>query len=141
MQLTYRGTQYNYNPRSAEAVHEATVFRAVRPTFNLHYRGSVYTVDPNVELHLPMVKPTAPLVYRGSTYALNGWTEPAAVTQRAAISSGTHSFNKKVSGSAESSAIHRSNLQGNVQRRLQVAREQGDQDLINLLERELQQLA
>jgi hypothetical protein len=141
MQLTYRGAHYDYNPRSAEAVRESNVSRAIRPAFNLHYRGSVYTVDPNAEPNLPVLKPTAQLVYRGSTYALNGWTKTAAVQGAVRTVSTESHFNQKAFGSAEIATIHRSNLHTNVQRRLQVARERGDQNLISLLERELQQIA
>lgn len=141
MQLTYRGAHYEYTPRGAEATREETVFRAIRPTFSLHYRGSVYTVDPNAELSLPVLKPAAQLMYRGATYALNGWTKPAdAVQSTFSTVSGKPGFSKKTSGKAEFATVHRSNMHTNVQRRLQVARERGDQTLINLLERELQQI-
>lgn len=135
MQLTYRGAQYDYTPRNTEAVREATVFRALRPTFNLHYRGSVYAVDPNVESNLPVLKPTAQLLYRGAAYALNGWAKPVtAATSKPA-------FTGKAFNHTEFVLVHRNNLYSNLQHRLQVARDKGDQDLINLLERELQQIA
>lgn len=141
MQLTYRGAHYEYTPRSAEAVRESNVFHAIRPAFNLHYRGSVYTVDPNAEPSLPVLQPVAQLVYRGSTYALNGWTESTDMQGAPSVISNNSRLNKKTFGSAEIATVHRSNLHSNVQRRLQVARESGDQSLIALLERELQQIA
>ena len=141
MQLTYRGVNYDYNPRGAEAAREATVFRALRPAYNLHYRGSVYAIDPNAEPSLPVSHPSAQLLYRGAAYALNGWTTPAAGHKVSNVVSSRHRFNKKASGDTELVTVHRANLHTNVQRRLQVARERGDQNLINLLERELQQIA
>ncbi|MBC7968684.1 MAG: DUF4278 domain-containing protein [Verrucomicrobia bacterium] len=141
MQLTYRGAHYEYTPRSAEAVRESNVFQAIRPAFNLHYRGSVYTVDPNAEPSLPVLQPVAQLVYRGSTYALNGWTASTNVQSALSVISNNSRSNKKTSGSAEIATVHRSNLHNNLQRRLQVARESGDQSLITLLESELQQIA
>lgn len=134
MQLTYRGAQYDYTPRGAEAIREAPVFRALRPAYNLHYRGSVYTVDPNVEPTLSVVQPTAQLLYRGAAYALNGWEKSiTAVTSKPR-------FSVKASNRTELVTVHRSNLHNNLQHRLQVAREKQDQNLIDLLERELQQI-
>ena len=135
MQLTYRGAHYEYSPRSAEAVREATVFRALRPAFNLHYRGSVYTVDPNAEPNVSVVQPSAQLLYRGAAYALNGWAMTAPTTAKRSLLHAT------VSDHAESNVTHRHNLYTNVQRRLEVARAKGDQHLISLLERELQHIA
>lgn len=141
MQLTYRGAQYDYTPRSAEAVRETNVFRAIRPSYNLHYRGAVYTVDPNAEPALPSVHPSANLVYRGVAYNLNGGKRStAAVQNRASVGSSRPHFHQKASDNAEFVLTHRSNLRSNVQRRLQVARERGDQNLVSLLERELQQI-
>ncbi len=136
MQLFYRGTKYDYTPGSLESAREANVYRALRPTFNLAYRGSVYLVDPNQEPHQSVARPVAPLSYRGVTYGLNGWTPaPAnAVVQRL-----NRSFN--TAPGTEVANIHRNNLYRNLQHRLQVAREKGDQNLISLLERELQQIA
>ena len=140
MQLTYRGNHYDYTARGAEAVRETTVFRTIRPAFNLHYRGSVYTVNPDAELNLPAAQPKAQLLYRGAAYALNGWTQPAAVQDTFSIASSKPRFSK-TADDAEFTAVHRTNLHTNLQRRLQVARERGDENLINLLERELQQIA
>ena len=141
MQLTYRGVNYEYDPQGAKAAHEANVFRAIRPAFNLHYRGSVYAVDPNLEPSLPAPHPSAQLLYRGAAYALNGWTKPVAVQSSTSAASSKHRIAKKASGNAEFATVHRTNLNTNLQRRLQVARERGDENLVNLLERELQQIA
>lgn len=141
MQLTYRGAHYDYNPRSAEAARETNVFRAIRPSYNLHYRGSVYTVDPNAEPALPSIQPTSQLMYRGVAYTLNGEERSTpAVQSRASVVSSKPRFQKKAARNEEFVMIHRSNLRTNVQRRLQVARERGDQNLVSLLERELQQI-
>ncbi|MBW4468977.1 MAG: DUF4278 domain-containing protein [Stenomitos rutilans HA7619-LM2] len=140
MQLTYRGVNYDYHPRSAEAARETTVYRTIRPIYNLHYRGVVYAVDPNAEPVLPSVRSSAQLTYRGVAYALNGGEHPIAVQNRASAVSSKPHFQRKASNNAEFVTTHRSNLRTNVQRRLQIAREQGDQNLVSLLERELQQI-
>jgi hypothetical protein len=139
MQLTYRGAHYNYTPRSAEAAQEVDVFNALRPAYNIHYRGSVYTVYPNVEPRLAVTQPAGPLFYRGATYSLNGETLPSARKVASAVSS-RPALNRKATSPAEFAAVHRDNLYKNLQRRLQVARDKQDQNLINLLERELQQI-
>lgn len=141
MQLTYRGAQYEYNPRNAEAVRETNVFRAIRPSYNLHYRGAVYTVHPDAEPILPSVQPSGVLTYRGVSYSLNGGAHPAAAARnQASVVSNKPRFLQKASDKAAFTTIHRSNLRTNVQRRLQVARERGDQNLVSLLERELQEI-
>ncbi|MBD2074379.1 DUF4278 domain-containing protein [Phormidium sp. FACHB-592] len=139
MQLTYRGAHYNYTPGGAEADREANVFRALRPTYQLHYRGTVYAVDPNVEPRRSVAQPVGPLHYRGVAYSLNGETFP---TSRKAVSvvPSRPAFNRKAASPAEFAAVHRDNLYKNLQHRLQVARDKQDQTLINLLERELQQI-
>ncbi|MBW4692807.1 MAG: DUF4278 domain-containing protein [Lyngbya sp. HA4199-MV5] len=140
MQLTYRGAQYNYTPRSAEAAQETTVFRAIRSSYTLHYRGAAYTVDPNAEPALPFVHPGANLMYRGVAYTLNGGDRAAAAVQTRASVVASQPRHQKASNDAEFVMTHRSNLRTNVQRRLQIARERGDQNLVSLLERELQQI-
>ncbi|XGW00225.1 MAG: DUF4278 domain-containing protein [Leptolyngbya sp. BL-A-14] len=141
MQLTYRGAQYEYNPRNTEAIREANVFRAIRPSYNLHYRGAVYTVDPNAEPSLPSIQPAGVLTYRGVSYTLNGGArDAAAVRSQAGAVSTQPRFQQKAASNTEFATIHRSNLRTNVQRRLQVARERGDQTLVSLLERELQEI-
>ncbi len=140
MQLTYRGTHYNNcAPRGAEAAREATVFRALRPAYNLHYRGTVYTIDPNVEPRRSVAQPVEPLLYRGNAYSLNGETLSTSRKAAPTVSSRT-AFSRKVASPAEFAAVHRDNLYKNLQHRLQVARDKQDQTLINLLERELQQI-
>lgn len=140
MQLTYRGAQYNYTPRSAEAAQETNVFRAIRPSYTLHYRGAVYTVDPNGEPALPFVHPGANLMYRGVAYTLNGGDRATATVQTRAAVVSSKPRHQKASNDAEFVMTHRNNLRTNVQRRLQIARERGDQNLVSLLERELQQI-
>ncbi|XHX80208.1 MAG: DUF4278 domain-containing protein [Stenomitos frigidus ULC029] len=139
MQLTYRGAHYDYTPCAAKAARETNVFRALRPTYNLHYRGSVYTVDPNAEQSPAAAQFTGQLFYRGVTYSLNGEMLPRARKATTGVSS-RPAFNTKTSSPAEFAAVHRDNLHKNVQHRLQVARDKQDQVLINLLERELQQI-
>ena len=140
MQLTYRGAQYDYNPRDAQADREATVFRALRPAYNLHYRGSVYTVDPNAEPSLKVPQHAAQLLYRGTVYALNGWTKPVVGLQSSLSGAPKTSRFSKKAGDTQLATVHRTNLHTNLQRRLQVARERGDQNLISLLEQELHQI-
>lgn len=135
MKLTYRGAHYDYSPHTIGTVPRETVANAIKPTFSLNYRGAVYSVDPNAVSHEPVWQPIAQLTYRGVAYALNGWNQPVVATRTSQLP------HWKPSLRTETINTHRDSLDRNLQHRLQVAREKGDQNLINLLEREQQQLA
>lgn len=133
MKLVYRGVSYDYDPNATKADFPWNYVRQIRPSYNLTYRGVEYTVDPNKEPNKSSLRPVANLTYRGATYALNGQgVASAAKVGRV----GTRS--KMI---AELATTHRNNLYRNVQRRLEIARDRGDQALVQLLEQELRQIA
>jgi hypothetical protein len=137
MKLIYRGQSYEYEPGVGEAPVVEQV-REPRASYTLQYRGMAYTVDPNVVVRQPVVRPVTNLIYRGVTYGMNGWQPSAEQAKGTVTPEGTP---WKMGMSSELSAIHRRNLYQNVERRLQSARQRGDRDLVQVLERELQQIA
>ncbi len=135
MKLTYRGVHYDYSPRAIGTVREEAVAHEIRPAFNLSYRGATYFVDPNAVANETVHHSIAPLMYRGVAYALNGWNELTVAAKTSKLPQWKHSLR------TETINTHRDSLDRKLQHRLQVARDKGDQNLISLLERELQQLA
>lgn len=134
MKLFYRGVSYDYAPDvlPTQKVGARPSDRPVQASYNLMYRGAAYTVDPNVETAEIPVAPIAQLIYRGVTYCRNGW---AAVQRQVA----QPQIESPVANS-ELAKVHRDNLYRNVMRRLQVAKTQGNDDLIYQLEQELHQI-
>lgn len=71
MELIYRATTYNYNPKRTPT----RPFQQVREAgavYNLNYHAFTYRVDPNVKQSKVFVEPAAyELIYRGMTYSVN----------------------------------------------------------------------
>jgi hypothetical protein len=138
MKLCYRGVDYDYNPPSLEVRDsELTGCYRGRPT---HFK---------YVSHVPVPQPVANYTYRGvgySTTALGQVQPPTGVVlrepvfqaQRAAAGSGLKARRHLLREAAEA---HRSNIQQSVQHRIEVARSQGNDQLLRQLEDELHQLA
>jgi hypothetical protein len=137
MKLCYRGVDYDYTPPSLE-VRESEItgrYRG-RPT---HFK---------YVSHLPIPQPVASYTYRGVGYSTNaqGQVQPAAVApQRQPI----FQAGRVVAGGLqarrhllkEAADAHRVNIQRSIQHRIEVARSQGNDQLLRQLEDELHQLA
>ncbi|NDJ18023.1 DUF4278 domain-containing protein [Myxacorys almedinensis] len=143
MKLTYRGSTYEADPTHPSRI-DAQRFDSVREPFVLAYRGSTYRFDPTQPAQTTYIPRSAyQLSYRGDRYYL-------ANQERMAIARSTRSVNQPVSvpdrisyaiaGSRDLAAVHRANLERNLQRRIQIAEETGDQALLALLEAEQRQL-
>jgi Domain of unknown function (DUF4278) len=128
MKLLYRGLSYEYNPGTIVGRPDSEQ-PAIGNPYTLSYRGASYTVYPGLESSVAAPQPVGRLVYRGHAYSLNG-DQPSVVPQV-----------RKVDRMTPVAQTHRSNVYLNIQRRLQAAQAQGDQTLVSLLERELQQVA
>lgn len=136
MKLIYRGQTYEYEPGVGEAPAVEQV-REPRSSYRLQYRGLAYTVNPNVVERQPVVSPVTNLIYRGATYSMNGW-QPTARPVSMAICAGVSRCSQT---SSDVAAVHRRNLYQNLDRRLQIACQRGDRDLVQALERELRQIS
>lgn len=139
MKLTYRGTQYNYEPTAVDMLDSQAVGR---------YRGQAVTFQ--YPRHIP-VQPVAQLKYRGVAYTT---TETGAVrpietsvqTQPAvpdtlvstSVSTVTAARQKAL---AEVARVHQQNILASLQHRIEVAKARGDEMLVAQLEQEWQQIA
>lgn len=148
MRLTYRGASYEYNHSPLEVresdilahSQEAQRCRTLQESrYPLTYRGNRYTTDQvAAALSTPASHSTQRLTYRGVRYIknpANGITQLITETSNPATPSTTAAVIREVS------RIHRENLRRNLERRLQAARERGDQSLVSLLEAESRELA
>lgn len=150
MRLVYRGASYDYNSPSLE-VRETDVLRRNQGAYQrcktlqeasypLTYRGVRYTTAQVAEAlsSTPALRGPQKLVYRGQQYTKypNG-----AIAKVAADKAAVRVPNTTAELFKEVSRVHQDNLRRNLQHRLQIAKQQGNQALVNLLEAESKQLA
>ncbi|MGI0489590.1 DUF4278 domain-containing protein [Pantanalinema rosaneae CENA516] len=154
MKLSYRGATYDYTPPSLE-VTEAEVLNQHQyasrnchtlqentipnPNVPLSYRGVTYTRGQIAAAERSLGHSNVTLTYRGATYRSHAANAamPVAVarTEQAVV------IPDRVPVLREVGKIHQANLRRNLERRLQVARAQGNFSLVSLLEAESRQLA
>jgi hypothetical protein len=138
MKLCYRGVNYDYNPPSLE-VRESELTGT--------YRGR--PVNFSYVSHVPVPQPVSNYTYRGVSYSTNaqGQIQPPVLTierppvfqaGRAAAGTGLKARRHLLREAADA---HRINIQQSVQHRIEVARAQGNDQLLTQLEEELHQLA
>lgn len=139
MKLTYRGAHYEYTP-ATEVAGANDRANSVQAPYRLMYRGTSYLANPAMEPVVDASRPAVNLTYRGAAYALNGGT-PVQAPERVVVKPVATARSKRAAIQAAMAVTHRQNLQQNLQRRLQVAQSRGDQQLVQLLESELRQIA
>jgi hypothetical protein len=132
MKLSYRGVNYELTPPTLE-VTEGEILG--------QYRGVSWRCHTLQEMPVPQVN--LALTDRGVTYNPNQETDQ--VTSSAAWGAATKPAKpvfvpKAFPVRKQTEQVHRANLLRNLERRIQVARERGDLNLIGLLEAESQQL-
>jgi hypothetical protein len=131
MKLSYRGVQYDYNPQPVELT-EGEV--------SGQYRGSHFKFG--YPRHIPVPQPILNLKYRGVAYRTTetGGTEavrPAVRREEPVSVYARPVLTTKQALMSEVARIHRENIQRRLQHRIEVAREKGDQLLLNQLEQEM----
>ena len=146
MKLTYRGIQYDYNPPMLEVTESDIVGQ---------YRG--HAVRFGYARHIPIPQPAERMTYRGVAYQTNrygqveqliGQQQVASVATTPKLS-GLHS---KLSGTSpaaqarkvllqESSKLHKESMTRSLRHRIEVAKTQGNQTLLQQLESELQEIS
>jgi len=132
MKLSYRGVNYEFTLPNLE-VTEGEILGM--------YRGVSWRCNTLLETSIPRVDRTlnypnvCPYTNQTSNSGVGG-------LRRVASSKSVSDFSlpKAFSARKETERIHRMNLLRNLERRLQVAKERGDQNLITLLEAESRQI-
>lgn len=150
MKLIYRGVSYDYDPNHIRAGNTGYPVRGsqtIKTPYTLIYRGVTTQVDPNNQPAIAPLPASYDLIYRGATYHVNrDQMGTATVTNQFGMNQPDKVARAK-SGFVPASMpahymgkVHQANLMENVQRRLRVAQEKGDQRLVELLEAERQQI-
>ncbi|MBL1176133.1 arginine synthesis PII-interacting regulator PirA [Pantanalinema sp. GBBB05] len=154
MKLSYRGATYDYNPPSLE-VTESEVLSQHRyasrnchtlrentipnPDLPLTYRGVTYTRGELATAERSLGHSNVTLTYRGASYRTHAANAMSSVT--VAKTEKPVVIPDRVPVLKEVGKIHQANLRRNLERRLQVAKAEGNFSLIPLLEAEFRQLA
>ncbi len=131
MKLTYRGVDYEHHPLAVELIPGETGGK---------YRGASWR--HYYPRHIPVPQPVAELKYRGIPYCVGDAIDVEAMIRRKQHNTTT---TKATSPRGETvgkqlTNTHLAHIRRNLERRLQVAKEKGDQNLISLLEDEERQL-
>ncbi|OLP15532.1 hypothetical protein BST81_25610 [Leptolyngbya sp. 'hensonii'] len=139
MKLIYRGTVYEYDLSEPKAVNPDLFPQA---PYTLTYRGVNIQIDPKAPSHQPPAPAECDLIYRGVSYHVSRNTQGAVTTT---VKPASKAAAKPVSVPSTLpkqyvSKIHQANLLNNLQHRLEIAREQGNQALVVLLEAEQKQI-
>jgi hypothetical protein len=145
MKLFYRGVSYDYDPilrRPGNTGRPVKLAQTQRSPYALTYRGITHQVDPNAPAADPALPAHYRLMYRGTEYEVNRAAQGGVTIATQPV--GMRGFKAEVVPSVMPrhyiAKVHQTNLLRNLQHRLQVAQERGDQKLIHLLEAERQQI-
>ena len=134
MKLKYRGNNYEYNPLAVEITDEE-VKGKYRGAQWKHYRSRYTPVNENV----------AELKYRGVAYYSGNLEEIEKLKQPKKLNLmfavGENLFPPNVGLNDELREIRAANLCRDLQRRLEIAKQAGDENLIRMLEDEANQLS
>jgi hypothetical protein len=143
MRLSYRGASYEYTPPTLE-VTESEILGKYRgqtwkrqtlqtvpeqPVQELKYRGVAYVTDQAGKVRTVAQSRSLPAVETVVRPVTNQTFRPI---------SAVNAFRRNRTDWAE---VHRHNLMQNLEHRIQVAKERGDQNLVNQLETEMRHLA
>ncbi|MGB3136786.1 MAG: DUF4278 domain-containing protein [Nodosilinea sp.] len=134
MKLCYRGVEYDYTSPSLE-VQESELTGC--------YRGR--SLNFTYVSHVPVPQPVANYTYRGVSYSTNAQGQvqsadaavqrhPMFKARRVAVGEGIKARRHLLREAADA---HRTNIQQSIQHRIEVARVQGNDHLLQQLEDEL----
>lgn len=136
MKLCYRGIEYDYNPPSLEVTESELQGR---------YRGR--PLHFSYVKHIPFPQPVAELTYRGVPYRTNANGQVEQISRPVATKS-QFQTNRAANPMAEArrnllkeaAVVHRQNVERTLRRRIEVAKSQGNDQLLHQLEAEMHQL-
>ncbi len=134
MKLTYRGVAYEYSPIPVEMT---------PGEIGGKYRGVAWRrYHPE---SVPVSQMFAQLKYRGVAYCIGDpqkiQRKEDIVTSQERYAATTQKVNNPFKSRDELNKTHLSNIRKNLERRLQLAKQRGDANLIYLLEEEAKQIA
>lgn len=133
MKLTYRGIKYEHAPEAVEVTTQGVCGK---------YRGAEWKC--HYPKYTPVTHNAAELKYRGASYYSGNPQEVEELKQRKKLNyifAPNNQLFMKHPANNQLTQIHQANLQRNLQRRLEVAKQRGDEKLIRQLEQEANQLS
>lgn len=128
MKLLYRGNSYEQSETSCLEVRETEIAGK--------YRG--HNWQHKLPKHIPQHQPKMYLQYRGVAYSTSSGLKVSSELSKCSYVSVENKYAKLVTNNTEE--IHLENLRRNLERRLEVAKANNNYDLIEMLEKECQQL-
>ncbi|TFI54314.1 DUF4278 domain-containing protein [Mastigocladus laminosus UU774] len=128
MKLTYRGVDYESHPLAVETI---------PGEISGKYRGQQWR--RHYPRHIPTPQPVAELKYRGVAYCVGDPLDIEAMKLRRQPQAIATANTTQKTGQ-ELANTHLAHIRSNLEYRLQVARQKGDQTLIRLLEDEARQI-
>jgi uncharacterized protein (DUF1684 family) len=128
MKLTYRGVDYESHPLAVETI---------PGEISGKYRGQQWR--RHYPRHIPTPQPVAELKYRGVAYCVGDPLDIEAMQLRRQPQAIATANTTQKTGQ-ELANTHLAHIRSNLEYRLQVARQKGDQTLIRLLEDEARQI-
>ncbi|HHP7245330.1 MAG TPA: DUF4278 domain-containing protein [Elainellaceae cyanobacterium] len=135
MRLSYRGVRYDSEPLPVDMAETQRIGR---------YRGHAFRFS--YPRHIPIPQPTLDLTYRGMMYRTSATgaiqtLQPVAATTNEVVSTRNKAAKPNRQNLLRDVArVHSQNIQNRLQQRLEVARAQGNDNLVAQLEREMQQV-
>lgn len=138
MKLAYRGVSYKSNPPNLELIESEMGGKYRDANWKQKYPRHVAVPQPKVDM-----------MYRGVSYDVGDPLDVEAVRLRrnyaanstvAATNTDVPAESSRQQVLAKMNNVHINNIRRNLERRLQVAQEKGDENLIRLLEAEFKQL-
>jgi hypothetical protein len=134
MKLIYRGIKYEHAPETVEVITQEVCGK---------YRGAEWKC--HYSKHTPATHHAAELKYRGASYYSGNPQEIEELKQRKKLNlifaKNDQIFLSKRPKNNQTARIHQANLRSDLQRRLEVAKQRGDENLIRILEIEANQLS
>jgi hypothetical protein len=136
MKLCYRGTSYENKPSNLE-IREGEI--------GGKYRGQDWKI--HYPRHIPQLQPQPSRQYRGITYSNSSnpipkiQSPPIIKSESMGVSCAVPIRKKTAIVINQTQQIHLENIRRRLESRLQVAKANGDEDLIYILEQEYRELA
>ena len=133
MKCSYRGVTYESKP---------TILETMEGEVGGKYRGQDWRY--NYPRHIPQLQPKVYMQYRGVAYSTLSLpiTEGNSKQEKAQTNACKASIRKPLEFIIEDATkIHLNNIRRNLEHRLQIAKANGDESLVNLLKNESKQLA
>lgn len=130
MNLTYRGIKYEREPLNIEVIEGEVAGK---------YRGREW--QHHYPKHITELRPKLYMQYRGVAYSTRPVAGEITTAEQLKAIAQNNSHKKPRLVYDEAAMIHLDNMRRNLERRMEVAKESGNKNLVQMLEKECKELA